>query len=92
MGLTLTGGVLKYGKTSFTDSVHAGYIFDSNGIYVGAVNDVSSLKYNIGTGVFDFIGTVSSRSTLTIANAINDSGQLITDIVNARLNTSAKQI
>lgn len=35
-------------------------------------------------------GTVSGRSTATIAGAIDASGNLINDILNARINTSAK--
>jgi len=90
--VTLTGGVIRYQKTSFTDSVNAGYYNGPEGIYYGAAADVSKLKYDITTGVFDFIGTVSGRSTLTIATSINASGQLVTDIVNGKLDTSAKTI
>jgi hypothetical protein len=90
--LTLTGGIIKFSKTSFSDATHAGYYISSEGLYIGAASDASKLKYTIADGSFDFIGTVSSRSTLTIANAINSSGQLITDIVNARLDSSAKTI
>jgi hypothetical protein len=97
---TLTGGglyldslgVIRYGKTSFSDTTHAGYYISTDGIYIGATGDVSKLKYTIADGSFDFVGTVSSRSTLTIANAIDAGGNLVTDIINARLDSSAKKI
>lgn len=92
VSVTLSGGGLKYGKTGFTDTTHSGYYLGSEGVYFGAASDASKLKYDIGTGVFDFIGTVSGRSTLTLSNSINASGQLITDIINARIDTSAKTI
>jgi len=90
--LTLTGGIFKYGKTGFTDSTNAGYYFDSEGMYIGAASDASKLKYTIADGSFDLIGTISSRSTATIASAINASGNLITDLINARLDSSTKKI
>lgn len=88
--VTLVGGTIRYGKTSFTDSTNAGYYMSSEGVYFGAASDASKLKYTIADGTFDFIGTVSSRSTVTIASTINSSGNVITDLVNARLDTSAK--
>jgi len=90
--ITVTGGTVKYNKTSFTDTTHAGYYLGSEGIYFGAASDISKLKYTIADGSFDFVGTVSSRSTLTLANSINASGNLITDIINAKLDTAAKKI
>jgi len=90
--LTLTGGTIKFQKTSFTDSTHAGYYIGSEGIYFGAASDASKLKYTIADGTFDFIGTISSRSTVTIASTIDASGNILTDITNARLNSSAKTI
>jgi hypothetical protein len=38
------------------------------------------------------VGTVSSLSTATIASAINTNGQIITDVINSKLDTSASQI
>jgi len=35
-------------------------------------------------------GTISGRSTVTIAGTIDASGNVVTDLINARLNTSAK--
>jgi len=90
--ITITGGTINYGKTSFTDSTHAGYYISSSGIYMGSVSDTTKLKYDIGTGTFDFIGTISGRSTATIAGAINSSGNLINNIVNSQFDTSTKQI
>jgi hypothetical protein len=88
--ITLTGGTIKYGKTSFSDSTNAGYYLGVEGAYFGAAADATKLKYTISSGLFDFIGTISSRSTATLAASINASGQLVNDIVNARLDSSAK--
>lgn len=90
--ITISGGVIKYGKTSFTDNTHAGYYISSEGIYIGAVSDNTYMKYTVATAAFDLVGTISSRSTATIAGAINSSGNLITDLVNARLDSSSKKI
>ena len=60
--LTLTGGTLKYGKTSFTDSTNAGYYLGSEGLYVSAATDTTKLKYTLADGSFDFIGTHSGGS------------------------------
>ena len=51
---------------------------------------MSVLKYTIASGVFDFIGTVSSRSTATLASAINSSGNVVTDLINARIDSSGE--
>lgn len=92
VGITLSGGTIKYGKTSFSDSTNAGWILDSSGVYFGAASDTTFLKYTIGTGLLDFVGTVSLRSTATLASAINSSGNLVTDLINARLDSSTKKI
>ncbi len=60
--LTLVGGSVSYGKTSFTDSTNAGYYLSSGGWYVGAAADATYLKYTLGTGTFDFSGTHSGGS------------------------------
>jgi hypothetical protein len=90
--LTITGGTVKYGKTSFSDTTNAGYYMGSEGIYFGSASDATKLKYAIGTGVFDFVGTVSGRSTAVIASAINAGGNVITELINAKLDTSTKEI
>lgn len=94
--LTLTGTlvspIIRYGKTSFSDSVNAGYYISTAGFYVGAAADATLLKYTVSSGLFDFVGTISSRATATIASAINAGGNLINDIVNARLDSSSKYI
>ena len=89
--LTLIGGSIKYLKTSFEDTAK-GYYIGSEGIYFGDDADAKKFKFTISDGTIDLIGTISGRSTLTIASAINSSGNLITEIVNAKLNTSAKTI
>lgn len=90
--ITLTGGMFKFGKTAFSDNSNNGYYIGPEGIYIGAANDVSKLKYEISTGLFDFVGTISNLSTLSIASAINANGQVIADVINAKLDTSASQI
>ncbi len=61
-GLTLVGGIFNYGKTSFSDSVNAGYYLSSEGWYIGAAADATKLKYTLADGTFDFVGTHSSGS------------------------------
>jgi hypothetical protein len=95
--LTITGAglvspVIRYGKTSFTDSTNGGYYISSAGIYAGAAADTTLFKYAVATGLIDLVGTISSRSTATIAAAINSSGNLVNDIINLRLDSSAKKI
>lgn len=95
--LTITGaGIvspsIRYGKTSFTDSTNAGYFISALGVYIGAASDTTVLKYTVATGLIDLIGTISSRSTATLASAINSSGNLVTDLINARIDSSAKTI
>jgi hypothetical protein len=95
--LTITGAglvspVIRYGKTSFTDSTNGGYYISSEGIYAGAAADTTLFKYAVATGLIDLVGTISSRSTATIAAAINASGNLVNDVINLRLDTSAKSI
>lgn len=85
---TITAATLMYGKTSFTDSVNAGYFISSSGLYVGAATDATKLKYTVADGSFDFVGTISSRSTATVAAVIDANSQVIT----SRLNTSTKTI
>ena len=64
MSITLTGGTVKYGKASFTDSTSAGYYIGAEGVYFGSASDASKLKYNINTGAFDFLGTIAGGSTI----------------------------
>lgn len=95
--LTITGAglvspIIRYGKTSFSDSTNAGYYLSSEGVYVGAASDTTFLKYTVASGLFDFVGTISSRATSVIASAINSGGNLITEVINAKLDTSTKKI
>jgi hypothetical protein len=41
-----------YGKTSFADSVNAGYSISTSGVYFGSANDTTYIKYAIATGTF----------------------------------------
>lgn len=60
---TLTGGVIRYGKTSFTDSANAGYYVSPEGIYFGSVADATRVKFDMATGLLDMIGTFASGKT-----------------------------
>lgn len=91
-GVGIVSPTISYGKTSFSDSTNAGYFLGSAGVYIGAAADATKLKYTVADGTFDLIGTISSRSTATIASAINSAGNLITDLINARIDSSAKTI
>ena len=84
--LTLTGGTIKYGKTSFSDSANIGYYIGNDGIYFGSASDATKFKFNISTGAIDYVGTASGRSTDTLAAAINSSGQA-TDVANGIITT-----
>lgn len=90
--ITLTGGVLKYAKTSFTDAVNTGYYLGPEGAYFGKAADVTKLKFDIATGNLDLIGTISGRNTATIASAINSSGNFINELINTKLDTQSKSI
>jgi hypothetical protein len=90
--IDLTGGTLKYQKTSFTDDTKTGYYIGSEGIYLGSVSDATKLKFTISNGLLDLVGTISGRDTDTIKDAINTDGNLITDIINTKLDTDSEQI
>ena len=60
--LTLTGGTVKSGKTSFSDSANTGYYIGTEGLYAGAASDATKLKFTIADGTFDFVGTHSGGS------------------------------
>jgi len=66
----------------------AGDTFANRGVAPFFVTEAGNLTANSAT----IVGTVSGRSTATIAGAIDASGNLITDILNARLNSSAKTL
>lgn len=53
--ITLTGGTLKYGKTSFADFTNSGYYISSSGVHIG--KDASTfLTYTISSGALLFTG------------------------------------
>ena len=54
--ITLIGGTFKFGKTSWTDSVHSGYYQGAEGLYFGGAADVTKIKFSIATGTFDYTG------------------------------------
>lgn len=99
---TITGGSLtldstgniRFGKTSFSDTTNAGLIMGLDSgtpkFYIGTASDASYVK--LSGGIYDLVGSVSSRATSTLASAINSSGNLITDVINARIDSSAKNI
>jgi len=86
--IIITGGTVRFGKTSFTDTTHDGYYIGSEGLYFGSISDATKLKYTIATGALDLIGTVSGRSTAILASAIDSAGHFS----DANFNTSAKTI
>ena len=54
--ILITGGTMRYGKTSFTDNAHSGYYFGTEGLYAGKIADATLFKFNIGTGAFEYTG------------------------------------
>jgi hypothetical protein len=88
---TIIGGTVRYGKTSFTDSTHAGYYLGAEGMYFGAAGDSTRLKYTLATGIIDFIGdhssgTVGGRAISYITNVSDPTS----DITPVGLSVSAK--
>jgi hypothetical protein len=75
--ITISGGTLKYGKTSFTDSTNAGYILDNNGVYFGSASDAKYIKYAVGTGAFTLKGDLTITGGSGISN-LTDAGALAT--------------
>lgn len=67
--IDLTGGTLRYQKTSFTDTANSGYYISSEGIYFGSASDLTKLKFNIFTGVLDYIGTLSNQAGQIVIDA-----------------------
>jgi len=63
--ISLSGGTVSYGKTSFTDSTNAGYILSSAGVYVGAASNANYLKYDISGATFTLYGMSIDAPTLT---------------------------
>jgi len=88
---TIHEGIVKQGKNSLSDTSR-GYFLSKDGFYIGDNNDTTKLKFDVSSGTFDFVGTISGRSTATIASAINSSGNLVKDVINARLDSSSKKI
>lgn len=84
--LTLYGGNINYGKTSFTDSANSGYWISSSGIYIGAASDATYLKYDISSATFDLKATIKRTSDGAVC--LDSLG----DIINSNLNTSTQKI
>jgi len=61
--LDISGAIIKYGKTSFTDSTNAGYYISSSGIYFGSASDAAYLKYDISAGSLRLSGGTIISST-----------------------------
>lgn len=61
LNVILSGGTIKYGKTSFIDSVNAGYIVDSNGFYMGSASDAKYIKYDKDAGTITIRGTLNAE-------------------------------
>lgn len=75
--LELIGGSLKYGKEDFQDNTHAGYILSPEGFYFGTALDSRYLKYDIGAGTLNYVGTISGRESSVIASAIDSDGHFV---------------
>jgi hypothetical protein len=63
--LFLTGGTIRYGKTSFADTVNPGYFIGSTGFYFGSANDAKYIKYNLATGDLTLYGNTVTNPTIT---------------------------
>ncbi len=61
--LVLVGGIIRFRKTSFNDSVHAGYFIGPDGIYFGSAGDASYLKFDTNSGVLTVVGTFQTDTT-----------------------------
>ena len=59
-GLVVTGGTINFGKTSITDTAHAGYYIGNTGIFMGNAGDTKSIKYDISAGTFVLKGITLS--------------------------------
>jgi hypothetical protein len=87
VGITLSGGILKYGKTSFSDSTNAGYYFGPEGSYQGSASDASYIKYTIADETYTIKATIDGDSTIggriasTLAAAIDASGHFADDAI-----------
>lgn len=92
--ITLTGGTFKFGKTSFTDTVNAGYHISSSGFYFGSADDAKYIKYTISTGAFVIKGAIDNNATIggrlasVLAAAIDASGHF----ADAAIDTANAQI
>lgn len=58
--LVVTGGTMKYGKISFSDTTNAGYYIGNSGIFMGNAGDTKSIKYDISAGTFVIKGITLS--------------------------------
>ena len=63
--VTVTGGTMSSGKTSFSDSTNAGWYISNAGIYLGSASDAKYLKYTIADGTFVLNGQSISNSIIT---------------------------
>lgn len=93
-GLSLMASSLDIPDTTTANSFH---VNTSGDTWWGATAIGSAVAKVLKTGVATFTdiiatGTISGRSTATIASAINASGNLITNVINTNLDTSAKTI
>ena len=88
IGSTIRGGKMIYGSGNSCLKFE-----EDKGLWLGNANfDNASFRVNIAGDVVANSILINGRNGLTIADAINASGNLITDLINARLDTSAKQI
>lgn len=84
--ITLTGGTLRFGKTSFSDSTNAGYILDSNGVYVGSALDDTYIKYDIGGETF----TIQAALITSAGSDLNGTYLGTNTVTSGKLNVAAR--
>ncbi len=69
--IVVSGGTIRYGKTSFTDSANSGYYISSSGLYFGSASDATVLKYDIGSGVMTYAGNLVNSLGNTVISTVN---------------------
>lgn len=87
--LVLSGGEIKFGKVSFSDSAHAGFYLSSAGIYFGSVSDAAKLKFTVASGLFEIIGKISGSE---ISGSVITGSTLQTGTVGPNVNIKSDQI
>ena len=64
--IVITGGTLKYGKTSWADSTHDGYYLGVEGAYFGKAADATLFKFAISDGSLSLKGALTAGAGSSI--------------------------